>query len=190
MMTCQQHGWLTHQGGIIAVNIGLPLAIFLTGLPHQSWKLKTWVWDPWPWSSLRAFSPKRPAFFHFPVWYMDTTDAKFVILYYPTRIHKRQWPAVEKPWSICGPSIFCGQKSSTSSEQLPVGQAPETEGDFQEQPPQPQCLHARVVAKQLASPGLRYSNGEIDLILKHFEHAAFFWNILTFFFWFLGLMQF
>ena len=111
MMTCQQHGWLTHQGGIIAVNIGLPLAIFLTGLPHQSWKLKTWVWDPWPWSSLRAFSPKRLVFFHFPVWvFLDTTDAKFVILYYPTRIHKRQWPAVKKPGSICGPSIFAARK--------------------------------------------------------------------------------
>ena len=102
-----------------------------------------------------------------------------------------------KTWKHLWALHFCGQKSSTSSEQLPVGQAPETEGDFQEQPPQPQCLHARVVAKQLASPGLRYSNGEIDLILKHFEHAAFFLKYFNVLFlmqvsctWFFGLMQF
>lgn len=37
--------------------------------------------------------------------------------------------------------LFSKKKSSTSSEQLPVGQAPETEGDFQEQPQGPllQC---------------------------------------------------
>ncbi len=42
-------------------------------------------------------------------------------------------------------STAARQKSQTNSEQLPVGQAPEVEGDFQEQPSRPQwILHEAV----------------------------------------------